>query len=105
MGSLESEVGSLTVDEGVDGKEETGGLELINEARESEVGELGNEESETSKNKDKDKDKDEDGGEDVMERLEKLRLGVEEPELSEEQLRNNSQSQKDEVIQLILRLF
>lgn len=101
MGSLESEVGSLTVDEGVDGKEETGGLELINEARESEVREVGNEESETGK----DKDKDEDGGEDVMERLEKLRLGVEEPELSDEQLRNNSQSQKDEVIQLILRLF
>lgn len=101
MGSLESEVGSLTVDDGVDGKEETGGLELINEARESEVREVGNEESETSK----DKDKDEDGGEDVMERLEKLRLGVEEPELSEEQLKNNSQSQKDEVIQLILRLF
>lgn len=96
MGSLEREVGSLTADEGVDGKEETGGLELINEARESEVRELGNEESETSKNTDKDKD--EDGGEDVMERLEKLRLGVEEPELSEEQLRNNSQSQKDELL-------
>lgn len=103
MGSLKSEVGSLTVDEGVDGKEETGGLELINEARESEVREVRNEESETSK--DKDKDEDEDGGEDAMERLEKLRLGVEEPEPSEEQLRNNSQSQKDEVIQLILRLF
>lgn len=84
MGSLDSEVGSLTIDGAMDGKEESGGLAMVND----EVGEVRKEDCESSNDKDDD---------DIMGRLEKLRLGVEEPELSEEQLRINSQSQMDEV--------
>ncbi|EXB66532.1 E3 ubiquitin-protein ligase [Morus notabilis] len=87
VGSLDSEVGSLTIDEAVDGKEESGDLAMVND----EVGEVRKEDCESSNDKDDDDD-------DIMGRLEKLRLGVEEPELSEEQLRINSQSQMDELL-------
>lgn len=89
VGSLDSEVGSLSIDERVDGQ-----VEIV-EKNEIEGGEYGSGSKievlvESSKEE----------SNDVMDILEELRLSSEEPELSEEQLRNNCQSQEDEVIDL-----
>ncbi|XP_062073564.1 uncharacterized protein LOC133777831 [Humulus lupulus] len=90
ISSLDSEMGSFSIDERVDPgqvekveKEESeGGVSSSGSKNEAEV--------ESSKEESRD----------VMDIFEELRLSCEEPELSEEQLRSNCQSQDDEILVL-----
>ena len=88
VGSLDREVGLLSIDERVDGQVE-------NEIVEKE--ERGGENGSGSKNEMVVESTKEETN-DVMDILEEFRLSVEEPELSEEQLMTNFQSQEDQVV-------
>ena len=83
VGSSDIEVGSLRIDERVDGQVE-------NDMVEKDEREGGGNGSGSKKIEEETID--------VMDILEELRLSVEEPELSEEQLITNFQSQEDEVV-------
>ena len=102
LGSLNSQVGSLSVDERVDEEQEV--QEENGEQEKQQEKGKGKNENLVPKNEVRgerievfESIKDED---DIVGRLEQLLLGAEEPELSEEQLRLNDQAQEDEVIQL-----
>lgn len=89
LNSLDSQIGSLSIGENVNRKREKDDEEEEEEGKgkgEKETVEV----SESSE-----------GVDGVLKRLEELRLGMEEPELSDEQLRINDQLQEDEVIKLV----
>lgn len=85
LNSLDSEKRCLSIGEKVNEMEEKGKKEEAEGKRKCEGETI--EVSESS-----------DGVDEVLSRLEELQLGVEEPELSEQQLRINDQLQEDEVI-------
>ncbi|PON39658.1 hypothetical protein TorRG33x02_342040 [Trema orientale] len=89
VGSSESEVGSLSIDERVNGQVE----KVEKDEREEGGNGLGSKSEVVVESSEE-----EESSNDVMDILEELRLSAEEPELSEEQLTCNCQSQENEVI-------
>ncbi|KAL5551021.1 hypothetical protein UlMin_001197 [Ulmus minor] len=87
VGSLNCEVGSLSLGERVDGQLEIEGEEGRGKGRDEEGSGSKNEVSESSKDEN-----------DVVGRLEELILSGEEPDLLDEQLKTNDQSQEDELL-------
>ncbi|PON39660.1 E3 ubiquitin ligase RBR family [Trema orientale] len=92
VGSLGSEVGSLSIDEREDAQVE----KVEKDEREGCGNGLGSESEVVVESS----EEEEEESNDVMDILEELRLSAEEPELSEEQLMSNCQSQKDELLAL-----